>query len=89
MLSKIQIAAKERELEEIRKVYTKILEDKDCLCLKDLAVCGKDLIEQGMKPGKELGETLQKLFEYVLENPKKNNRENLIEYLNVIKKNTL
>ena len=80
---------KERELEEIRKVYTKILEDKDCLCLKDLAVCGKDLIEQGMKPGKELGETLQKLFEYVLENPEKNNRENLIEYLNVIKKNTL
>lgn len=80
---------KETELEEIRKVYRKILEDKDCLSLKDLAVCGKDLIEQGMKPGKELGETLQKLFEFTLENPEKNNRENLIEYLNTIKKNTL
>ena len=80
---------KEIELAEIQKVYTKILEDKDCLSLKDLAVCGKDLIEQGMHPGKELGETLQKLFEYVLENPEKNNRENLMEYLNTIKKNTL
>lgn len=80
---------KETELEEIRKVYRKILEDKDCLSLKDLAVCGKDLIEQGMKPGKELGETLQKLFEFTLENPEKNKKEALMEYLNVIKKNTL
>lgn len=87
--SDYQREEKETELEEIRKVYTKILEDKDCLSLKDLAVCGKDLIEQGMKPGKELGETLQKLFEYVLENPEKNKKEALMEYLNVIKKNTL
>lgn len=87
--SNYQREEKETELEEIRKVYTKILEDKDCLSLKDLAVCGKDLIEQGMKPGKELGETLQKLFEYVLENPEKNKKEALMEYLNVIKKNTL
>lgn len=87
--SNYQRDEKETELEEIRKVYRKILEDKDCLSLKDLAVCGKDLIEQGMKPGKELGETLQKLFEYVLENPEKNKKEALMEYLNVIKKNTL
>lgn len=80
---------KETELAQIRKLYTKILEDKDCLSLKDLALCGKDLIEQGMHPGKELGETLQRLFEYVLENPEKNNKEDLIKYLNVIEKNAL
>ena len=80
---------KETELAQIREVYTKILEEKDCLSLKDLAVCGKDLIEQGMHPGKELGETLQKLFEYVLENPEKNNKEDLFEFLETIKKNTL
>ena len=80
---------KETELAQIRKLYMKILEDKDCLSLKDLALCGKDLIERGMHPGKELGETLQRLFEYVLENPEKNNKEDLVKYLNVIKKNAL
>ena len=59
---------KQKELEEIRKVYREILKAEDCLILKDLAITGRDLIEQGMKPGKELGETLQKLFDYVLEN---------------------
>ena len=71
---------KQKELEDVRKVYKQILEAKDCLSLKDLAVSGKDLIEQGMKPGKELGETLQKLFDYVLEAPEKNTREDLLLY---------
>ncbi len=76
---------KEAELAQIRKVYQKILEEKDCLTLKDLALDGKDLIALGMKPGKELGETLQTLFEYVLENPDKNIKEDLTLYLSTIK----
>lgn len=75
---------KETELAQIRKVYQKILEEKDCLKLKDLALDGKDLIALGMKPGKELGETLQTLFEYVLENPAKNTRKDLTQYLSTI-----
>ena len=71
-------AEKEQELADIREVYGKILEAGDCLSLKELAVSGKDLIERGMRPGKELGETLQKLFEYVLEYPEKNNKEDLL-----------
>ena len=75
---------KQKELEDIRKVYSQILEAKDCLTLKDLAVTGKDLIEQGMKPGKELGETLQKLFDYVLETPEKNTKDDLLLYYNTV-----
>lgn len=74
---------KQKELEAIRKVYTQILEAEDCLSLKDLAVTGRDLIEQGMKPGKELGEALQKLFDYVLEHPEKNQKEELLQFLQV------
>jgi len=77
--------AKEQELADIRKVYNKILEAGDCLTLKDLALSGKDLIAQGMRPGKELGETLQKLFDYVLENPEKNSKEDLLEFLQLKK----
>ena len=72
---------KEKELADIRKVYGKILKEGNCLSLKDLAVSGRDLIEQGMRPGKELGEILQKLFEYVLENPEKNNKEDLLKVI--------
>ena len=54
------------------------------MSLKDLALDGKDLIALGMKPGKELGETLQILFDYVLENPDKNTKEELEAYLQKI-----
>lgn len=72
---------KQKELEDVRGVYQQILDAEDCLTLKNLAVTGRDLIEQGMKPGKELGETLQKLFEYVLEHPEKNTKEDLLYFL--------
>ena len=72
---------KQNELENVRKVYRQILEAKDCLTLKDLAVTGRDLIDAGMKPGKELGVVLQKMFEYVLENPDMNKKEELLQML--------
>ncbi|MBR5598204.1 MAG: HD domain-containing protein [Lachnospiraceae bacterium] len=76
-----------QEIEELRDLYQKTLEDKNCLYLKDLALDGKDLIALGMKPGKELGETLKILFEYVLEEPEKNIKENLLDYLEQRKNN--
>ena len=76
---------KQKELEDVRRIYQQILDARDCLTLKDLAVTGRDLIEQGMKPGKELGETLQKLFEQVLEHPEKNNKDDLLSFLHVDK----
>ena len=47
--------------------------------LKTLAVTGRDLIDTGMKPGRELGEMLQQLLELVLEHPEQNTREQLLE----------
>lgn len=65
--------------ELLKDYYKTIMEQKQCLQLKDLAVCGKDLIDAGMKPGKELGETLNYLLEFVLEEPELNEREKLME----------
>ena len=67
-----------KTLEELKAIYEQILEKKECFSLKDLAVSGNDLIEMGMKPGKEIGEALQKLLEIVLENPELNNKEYLL-----------
>ena len=48
------------------------------LALKDLAVRGDDLIEAGIRPGPDVGDTLQRLLEEVLEDPARNTREYLL-----------
>lgn len=70
-----------RTLEEIKVIYEQILERKDCLSLKELAVSGNDLIASGMKPGKEIGSVLEKLLEIVLENPEYNKKDYLLSLL--------
>lgn len=60
-------------------MYDTIIEKKQCLSLKSLAVTGSDLIQAGMKPGKELGEMLQILLHQVLEHPEWNQKETLLE----------
>lgn len=75
---------REEKLEYIKvfeEMYDKIIADGDCISLKQLAVTGKDLIEYGIKPGPELGEKLDYLFEHVLDEPSHNNKAFLLEYL--------
>lgn len=69
-----------RQLEQIQEIYQGILERKECLSLKDLAVKGGDLIQDGMEPGKEIGRVLNLLLEHVLEEPAHNTKEYLMEY---------
>ncbi len=66
-----------RRLGKWQELYDRILERKECVSLKTLAVTGSDLIRMGMRPGKELGSTLQELLEMVLEKPECNSSEYL------------
>lgn len=59
-------------------LYGEILESRQCVSLKDLAVTGSDLIAMGWKPGRELGEALSLLLEQVLDDPDRNTREWLL-----------
>lgn len=67
-----------KNLDEIGELYREILEKKQCVSLKDLAVTGRDLIEAGMEPGKEIGACLNELLQVVIEEPKKNVKEELL-----------
>ena len=71
-------AEKLEKLRQSRELYEEIMERGDCISLKKMAVSGRDLIEAGMKPGKELGETLERLLELVLREPEKNTKEYLL-----------
>lgn len=66
-------------LEVLKGYYKEVVENNQCVTLKDLAVTGKDLIDMGIKPGPQMGELLNMLLEKVLEEPELNEREKLIE----------
>ena len=46
---------------------------------EDLAITGKDLIEMGMKQGKQLGFVLDELYQAVLNEPQLNEKETLLK----------
>jgi tRNA nucleotidyltransferase (CCA-adding enzyme) len=72
---------KEKRLAFYQRSYEKILEEKNCVSLKDLQISGKDLIELGLPQGKLIGELLHKALEYVVDNPSANNYEELRDYV--------
>lgn len=69
----------QKQLNIVKQYSREILEAGDCLCLKELAISGKELQEAGMKPGPELGNVLKELFEAVLDHPEWNTKERLFE----------
>lgn len=74
-------AGKLKAIEEAEALYGEIIRDSECLSVKELAVNGRDLIAAGIPAGPGLGDILKELLEYVLEQPEKNTREELLEYV--------
>lgn len=70
-----------QKLAELKRIYEQIVRDRECVCLRTLAVTGSDLIAVGMKPGKELGGKLNELLELVLDDPSLNTKETLLSYV--------
>jgi len=71
-----------KDLEAITRLTGLIRSRGDCISLNTLAVTGKDLISKGMKPGKAMGQALGVLLDMVLEDPGKNEKEELLAELN-------
>lgn len=87
MIKRVDLAAhsdylmdeKQEWQQEFEQKVQKVIDDGDCLAIKDLALSGKDLIELGIKPGPQLGNILNELMEYVIQDPKCNQREKLLQ----------
>ena len=65
---------------DVWEVFKTIMDEKQCVTIKDLAVNGGDLIRLGFSQGPAIGAMLQELLEIVLDDPQKNEREWLLEY---------
>ena len=79
--SSYQRRAKIENIIAMREIYQDTLIKEHCVTLRDLAVTGKDLMEIGMKPGRELGNMLNELLEWVIDDPQCNKKELLCEYV--------
>lgn len=69
-----------QNIEDVKLCYEGILKRQECVSLKTLAITGSDLIADGMKPGKEIGEVLARLLEMVIEHPEYNTKETLLKF---------
>ena len=72
----------EERIENINRtieMYNEAISNSYCLRLNDMAIGGRELIELGMKPGRGIGDILNKLFEMVLDDPEKNTKEILLK----------
>ncbi len=67
-----------RQFVEIRELLLQIRGENGCLCLKDLAVNGHDLMALGIT-GPEIGKTLHRLLELVMEEKTANEKDALLK----------
>ena len=68
-------------LEKVQNLIRLIKQEGEAFKLKDLAVCGHDIIKLGVKPGKDVGIVLADLLEVVLEESLSNERQVLLDYV--------
>ena len=65
-------------LEKISRCWQEIRKRGDCLRIRELAVSGSDLIADGMKPGRQIGQVLAALLDEVLQDPACNRTDILL-----------
>ena len=62
------------------EIMQEVVNDKSSIALRDLAINGNDLLHMGYK-GATIKELLNKAYDYVLENPDKNHKEDILHYI--------
>ncbi len=65
-------------ISSIEALADDILARQECFSLRDLALNGDDLLSLGMKPGREVGLTLKRLLDLVVEGELPNERDALL-----------
>ncbi len=66
-------------LDEAENILNEIIDKDECFTLKNLKINGGDLLSLGFNKGKEIGEILNYLLDIVIEDPKSNEKQELIK----------
>lgn len=65
-------------IDKANDLIDEIIEQQQCFCLKDLAVNGKDLINEGIPKGAQIGIVLNRLMDMVIDDKIENDKEKLL-----------
>ena len=77
----LRTAMERSEYTAFRSLWDKLVQDNDCCYrIKDLAVSGENLLSIGVLPGPQIGITLNRLLEAVMDGVCPNQKEDLLEY---------
>lgn len=66
------------DINAFRDRMTEIIQRKDPLTIRDLAVTGQDIMDLGIREGRKVGEILNSLLDTVLKEPRLNDKETLL-----------
>ncbi len=73
------------DLAAYRRLTDKILAEKQCFTLEDLAINGGDLLQIGYKPGKKIGDVLEHLLDEVMNGKVANDKATLLQKAELFK----
>ena len=73
-----KLAEKLAYIDRLGEIYTEVTSNGDEFNLKSLKINGNDLIENGIKEGKQIGKILNQLLSEVIDGTLENNREKLL-----------
>lgn len=77
----LELSQGQEDFELCSVLKEEVLFNKDAYSLSELAVNGKDLIEYGMRPGREIGNILNMLLDKVIEAPELNEKSKLLKII--------
>lgn len=66
------------QLEKIKAAIDDVISKQQCFAIKDMEIDGRDLIQLGIKHGKEIGLILNELLEMILDDPELNSKDRLM-----------
>ena len=72
---------RQKYYDRVEEIAEQIINEKQCFCMKDLAVGGNDLIALGISPGPEMGRILDELLGMVISGSVQNKKEILLDYV--------
>ena len=72
-------------VDKVKARFIEMVKEDQAMTVKDLAIDGYDIIDDGFLRGKEIGDCLRWMLDIVLEHPEYNTREKLLELLQEFK----
>ena len=68
-------------MDRIHEKVKELVNNNECVSLKQLEISGRDLIILGFTSGKQIGDILDDCLSRVIDNKLENNKDKLIEYV--------